>query len=45
MKNEMPLVSVVMSVYDGDELEYLSTAVNSILNQTFDDLEFINIDE
>jgi len=36
-----PKVSVVMPVYKGDE--YLSEAVDSILNQTFSDFEFIII--
>lgn len=37
-------VSVVMPVYNTPK-EYLSEAVNSILNQTFDDFEFIIIDD
>lgn len=41
MGNKTPLVSVVMSVYDGVELEPLRVAVDSILNQTFDNFEFI----
>ena len=36
-----PKISVVMPVYKGDE--YLSEAVDSILNQTFSDFEFIII--
>jgi glycosyltransferase involved in cell wall biosynthesis len=36
-----PKISVVMPVYKGDE--YLSEAVDSILNQTFTDFEFIII--
>lgn len=36
-------VSVVMSVYNGDR--YLREAVDSILNQTFTDFEFIIIDD
>jgi len=36
-----PLVSVVMPVYNADE--YLGEAINSILNQTFRDFEFIII--
>jgi glycosyltransferase involved in cell wall biosynthesis len=38
-----PLVSVVMTVYNGER--YLKEAVESILNQTFRDLEFIIIDD
>lgn len=39
----MPSVSVVMSVYnDADRVEY---AVESILNQTFTDFEFIAVDD
>lgn len=38
-----PLISVVMCVRDG--LEYLSTAVESIQNQTVNDFEFIIIDD
>lgn len=40
----MPLVSVVMPVYNPN-LEYLQESINSILNQTFDDFEFIIIDD
>jgi len=39
----VPLVSVVMSVYNGEK--YLAEAVESILNQTFRDFEFIVIDD
>lgn len=38
-----PLVSVVMSVHNGGK--YLREAVDSILNQTFRDFEFIIIDD
>lgn len=38
-----PLVSVVMSVYNGEK--YLRQAIDSILNQTFKDFEFIIIDD
>jgi hypothetical protein len=38
-----PRVSVVMSVYNGER--YLREAVESILNQTFTDLEFIIVDD
>lgn len=39
----MPLVSVVMSVYN--EEQYLGGAIDSILRQTFQDFEFIIIDD
>ena len=39
----MPKVSVVMSVYNGERL--LRQAVESILNQTFPDFEFIVVDD
>ena len=35
----MPLVSVVMSVFNAEE--HVSEAIESILNQTFNDLELI----
>ena len=38
-----PKVSVVMSVHNGSH--YLHEAVESILNQTFTDFEFITIDD
>jgi len=38
-----PLVSVVMSVYNGET--YLCEAINSVLNQTFSDFEFIIIND
>ena len=38
-----PCVSVLMSVYNGEQ--YLASAVESILNQTFADYEFIIIDD
>lgn len=39
----LPKVSVVMGVYNGSC--YLSESINSILNQTFTDFEFIIIDD
>ncbi|SDG63888.1 Glycosyltransferase involved in cell wall bisynthesis [Selenomonas sp. WCT3] len=36
-------ISVVMSVYNGER--YLSEAIDSILNQSYDDFEFIIIDD
>ena len=38
-----PLVSVVLSVYNGEK--YLAEAIESILNQTYKNLEFIIIDD
>jgi glycosyltransferase involved in cell wall biosynthesis len=38
-----PRVSVLMSVYNGEQ--YLEEAVESILNQTFTDFEFIIVDD
>jgi len=43
MSKENPLVSVVMPAYNAEK--YLSEAVESILNQTFKDFEFIIIDD
>lgn len=39
----MPKVSVIMSVYNGSR--YLSQSLESILNQTFTDFEFIIVDD
>jgi glycosyltransferase involved in cell wall biosynthesis len=39
----MPKISVIMSVYNGEK--YLKLAVESILNQSFKDFEFIIIDD
>lgn len=39
----MPKVSVIMSVYNGKS--YLPEAIESILHQTFDDFEFIIVDD
>lgn len=41
--HENPKVSVVMSVYNGER--YLREAVDSILNQTFTDFEFVIVDD
>jgi glycosyltransferase involved in cell wall biosynthesis len=41
--SRQPLVSVLMSVHN--DLQYLREAVNSILNQSFGDFEFILIDD
>ena len=39
----MPLVSVIMPVYNGEQ--FLAEAIESILTQTFADLEFIIVDD
>ena len=43
-KNDKPKVSVLMPVYNTKE-EYLREAIESILNQTFRDFEFLIIDD
>lgn len=43
MSNLPPKVSIIMSVYNGER--YLKNAVDSILNQTFTDFEFIVLDD
>jgi glycosyltransferase involved in cell wall biosynthesis len=40
---ENPKISVVMSVYNGEK--YLREAIESILNQTFKDFEFVIVDD
>ena len=42
-KEYTPKLSVVMSVYNGEE--FLHTAIESILNQTYKHLEFIIIND
>ena len=39
----IPPISVLMCVYNG--MDYLKRSVDSILNQTFTDFEFIIIDD
>ena len=41
--NKNILISVVMSVYNGDK--YLSDSIESILNQTYENFEFIIIND
>ena len=41
--NINPKISVIMAVYNGQE--YLKEAINSVLIQTFNDFEFIIIDD
>ena len=43
MNNSIPKISVVMSVYN--EEKYLPEAIESILNQTFEDFEFIIVND
>ncbi len=43
MKMNQPKVSVIMSVYNGEK--FLSIAIESILNQSYTDFEFIIIDD
>lgn len=43
MKNKKPLVSVIMPVYNAGD--YLVEAIESILNQTMSDFEFLIIDD
>lgn len=43
MNDDSPLVTVLMSVYNGEK--YLCEAIESILNQTFGDFEFIIIND
>lgn len=43
MSKKEPLVSVVMPAYNAEK--YLSEAIESVLNQTFKDFEFIIIDD
>ena len=42
-KNEAPLVSVILPVYNG--IQYLREAIDSILNQSFTNFEMIIIDD
>ena len=41
--NNMPKISLIMSVYNGED--YLSEAIESVLNQTFKDFELIVIND
>ncbi len=43
LHQEPPLISVVMSVYNGGE--YLSSAIESVLDQSYKEFEFIIIDD
>ncbi|WP_372629547.1 glycosyltransferase [Cohnella sp.] len=39
----MPTISVLMSVYNGEE--FLKESIDSILNQTYEDFEFVIVDD
>lgn len=41
----MPKVSIIMGIYNTLKKEYLEMSINSILNQTFKDFEFIICDD
>ena len=41
--NTAPKISLIMSVYNGED--YLSDAIESVLNQTFADFELIVIND
>ena len=43
MKYEAPFFSIIMPVFNGGE--YLETAIHSILNQTYDNFEFLILDD
>lgn len=43
VKNEPPLISIAMATYNGDK--YLSTQLNSILTQTYTNIEIIIVDD
>jgi len=43
MSGQAPTVSVVMAVYN--EEKYVSMAIESILEQTFSDFEFLIVDD
>ena len=43
LKSDSPKVSVVMTVYNGEKV--LAETIESILGQTFQDFEFIVIDD
>jgi glycosyltransferase involved in cell wall biosynthesis len=43
LKNELPAISVLMPVYNSSQ--YLAEAIESVLAQTFEDFEFVIIDD
>jgi glycosyltransferase involved in cell wall biosynthesis len=44
LDNNIPIISVVMSVYN-EKVEWMHESIDSILNQTFSDFEFIIIND
>jgi glycosyltransferase involved in cell wall biosynthesis len=44
LDNNIPTISVIMSVYN-EKVEWMHESINSILNQTFSDFEFIIIND
>ena len=43
MENKNPIISIIMPNYNGEK--YIQQTIDSILNQTFQDFEFIIIDD
>ncbi|QCX53426.1 glycosyltransferase family 2 protein [Elizabethkingia sp. JS20170427COW] len=43
MQNKNPLVSVILSVYNAEK--YIAKSIDSVLNQTFTDFEFLIVDD
>ena len=43
MKSKKPILSVIMPVYNGDQ--FLDRSIKSVLNQTFNNFEYIIIND